>query len=40
MVFEEDAALLSFFANYSEPEDVEDLKDAVIKYVNRGLSQN
>ena len=40
MVFEEDAALLSFFANYSEPEDEQELKDAVIKYVNKGLSQN
>ena len=40
MLFDEDAALLSFFSNYSDPEDEDELKNAVIKYVGVGLRQD
>ena len=33
MLFDEDAMLLSFFDRYADPEDEEDLKNEVIKYV-------
>ena len=36
MVFDEDAILMSFLDRNSEPDDEEDLKDEVIKYVNGG----
>ena len=36
MLFDEDAILLSFFQRFNEPEDEEDLKDEVIKYVTGG----
>ena len=36
MILDEDAILMSFFNNYSEPEDEEDLKQNVINYVNKG----
>ena len=36
MVFDEDTILLSFFQRYSDPEDEEDLKQDVIKYVSGG----
>ena len=36
MLFDEDAILLSFFSRYSDPEDEEDLKMEVIRYVNKG----
>ena len=40
MLFDEDATLLSFFSNYSDPEDEDELKCAVIKYVGGGLRQD
>ena len=36
MVLDEDTILLSFFQRYTEPEDEEDLKKEVVKYVSGG----
>ena len=36
MILDEDAILMSFFTNFSDPEDEEDLKQNVINYVNKG----
>ena len=36
MVFDEDAILLSFFNRFSEPDEEEDLKTEVIRYVSGG----
>ena len=36
MVLDEDAILLSFFKKYTEPDEEEDLKMDVIKYVSGG----
>ena len=36
MVMDDDSILLSFFNKYTEPEDEEDLKNDVIKYVGGG----
>ena len=36
MLFDEDTILLSFFDRYPDPEDEEDLKRDVIKYVSGG----
>ena len=36
MIFDEDTTLLSFFENYSDPEDEEELKQNIIKYVGGG----
>ena len=36
MIFEEDAILLSFFEKYTEPDEEEELKESVIKYVGGG----
>ena len=36
MVLDEDSILLSFFNRYTEPEDEDDLKKEVIKYVSQG----
>ena len=36
MILDEDAILMSFFNNYAEPEDEEELKTNVINYVNKG----
>ena len=36
MLFDEDSILLSFFQRYTDPEDEEDLKKEVIKYVSGG----
>ena len=36
MLFDEDTTLLSFFENYSDPEDEDELKENIIKYVGGG----
>ena len=36
MLFDEDATLMSFFSNYTDPEDEDELKAAVVKYVGGG----
>ena len=36
MLFDEDTTLLSFFGNFSDPEDEEELKENIIKYVGAG----
>ena len=36
MLFDEDTTLLSFFENFSDPEDEEELKENIIKYVGGG----
>ena len=36
MLFDEDTTLLSFFENLSDPEDEEELKEHIIKYVGGG----
>ena len=36
MLFDEDTTLLSFFENFSDPEDEEELKENIIKYVGAG----
>ena len=36
MLFDEDTILLSFFQRYSDPDEEEDLKADVIKYVGGG----
>ena len=36
MILDEDAILMSFFNNYADPADEEDLKQNVINYVNKG----
>lgn len=40
MLYDEDTILLSFFERYSEPEDEEDLKNDVIRYVGGGKFVN
>ena len=37
MVFDEDTLLLSFFDRYASPDDQEDLKKDVLKYIGGGL---
>ena len=37
MIFDDDAILLSFFARYTEPDEEEELKESVMKYINKGL---
>ena len=36
MLFDEDTTLLSFFENFSDPEDEQELKENIIKYVGGG----
>jgi hypothetical protein len=36
MLFDEDTTLLSFFENFSDPEDEDELKENIIKYVGGG----
>ena len=36
MLFDEDTTLLSFFDRYPDPEDEEELKTAVMKYIGGG----
>ena len=36
MIFDEDTTLLSFFENFSDPEDEDELKQNIIKYVGGG----
>ena len=36
MLFDEDTTLLSFFGNFSDPEDEAELKENIIKYVGAG----
>ena len=36
MLFDEDTTLLSFFGNFSDPEDEDELKENIIKYVGGG----
>ena len=36
MLFDEDSILLSFFERYSDPNEEEDLKNEVVKYVSSG----
>ena len=39
MVYDEDTLLLSFFDRYTLPDDEEDLKKDVLKYIGGGLEQ-
>ena len=39
MVYDEDTLLLSFFDRYQLPDDAEDLKKDVLKYIGGGLEQ-
>ena len=39
MVYDEDTLLLSFFDRYQLPDDEEDLKKDVLKYIGGGLEQ-
>ena len=39
MIFDEDTILLSFFDRYTVPDEIEDLKLDVLKYIGGGVTQ-
>ena len=39
-MFDEDAILLSFFSRYTEPDEENDLRNAIIKYVGGNVTED